>query len=200
MTQRVRGWLLASFGLLAVGGAFFAACSEKPAPSGAVDSGFGGSDATAQAPADAAGDGSGDGLDGGGACSTVDPEGSPLVAQTVMPGPRPAATGGELFQGTYWLTTRYNYAGAADTNFVRRVLLIEPTAKTVEFVEGTAATANAAPTLSTASGTFQIFDQKIFSMKLTCPAAQLSNLAYTANGGALTIYPDDESAELYELQ
>jgi hypothetical protein len=136
--------------------------------------------------------------DAPGACNALVPEG-PLVPQTVVGGSQPAASGGNLFAGTYWLTDRFTYGGVPDGLFVQRTLVLE--GSTVDVVGGTTASDAGTPVLETTTASYQVFDTVVFSTDESCPGPpHTTNVLFTASGGQLTLYPTADSAEVYELQ
>jgi hypothetical protein len=187
-----------------VASTLFAACSDsKPPPAGGTTSSGGlaeGGVSPVGADAASATDGA-TAAEGGKSCNNLQATGADLLPQTPVTDPMPAATGGNIMLGTYWLTERDLYAGGMpDALFVQRALLIDAT--TINVVEGTASSATGTPTLKTQTSTYQVFATVGLSMRESCPGSpEVTNAHYSVAGGQVTLYyPDLGTAEVYALQ
>jgi hypothetical protein len=152
----------------------------------------------------ASGAGSDDASDGAspdvsaGACNGDTADG-PLVEQTVLSGSQPAAMGGHIYSGTYWLTERDTYGGTPDGLFVQRSLVIDAT--TVNLVGGDTTSDAGMPVWATTTSTYEVLDLIVLSTTESCPGpAHVTNVQFTAAGGQLTLYPTSDTAEVYTLQ
>jgi hypothetical protein len=133
-------------------------------------------------------------------CNVIESD-SALVPQASATGPQPAATGGTIFPGTYYLTERLTYGGAPDGLFKKRVLVVDTETKTIDMVEGTAETADGTPPLTRSSATYQVFDGTLLNLELSCPTpGETSNTRFTAGGATLTLYLTASNVEVYMLQ
>ena len=149
-------------------------------------------------PDDAAAEGSAATDAAPGTCNAIVPDG-PLVAQTVLNVTQPDAMGGHIFSGTYWLTERDTYGGTPDGLFVQRSLVID--AVNINVAGGQTADEAGAPVIETTTSSYQIDDSVVFSTDESCPGPPHTvNTLYTADGGQLTLYPDQDTAEIYTLQ
>jgi hypothetical protein len=205
MSLRVRAILASSLVTAFALSALVTACDDtRPPASGGTGSGGdsgpdlrvdgSASEASAEASSEAGTDADGGEL----ACNMLEADG-PLVPEAAAGGAQPAATGGQIFPGTYWLTERVTYGGAPDGLFVKRALLVS--AKTIDVIEGSTTSANAAPLLTTSSATYEVLDTFVLSKEVTCPAPPHSmSTRFTANGAQLTLFPTNDTSELYTLQ
>lgn len=133
-----------------------------------------------------------------GACNAYSADG-PLVEQTVLSGSQPAAMGGTIYSGTYWLTERDTYGGTPDDLFVQRSLIIDAT--TVNVVGGDTTSDAGMPLLTTTTSSYQVLDLIVLSTTESCPGPMhVTNVQFTAVGGQLTLYPTSDTAEVYTLQ
>jgi len=161
----------------------------------------GGSDLGPDGTSDAGSDDASEGAspDGSaGACNGNTADG-PLVEQTVLSGSQPAAMGGHIYSGTYWLTERDTYGGTPDGLFVQRSLVIDAT--TVNVVGGDTTSDAGMPVWTTTTSTYEVLDLIVLSTTESCPGPpHVTNVQFTAAGGQLTLYPTSDTAEVYTLQ
>jgi hypothetical protein len=133
-----------------------------------------------------------------GACNAYSADG-PLVEQTALSGSQPAAMGGTIYSGTYWLTERDTYGGTPDGLFVQRSLYIDAT--TINVVGGDTTDDAGMPALTTTTSSYEVLDLIVLSMTESCPGPMhVTNVQFTAVGGQLTLYPTSDTAEVYTLQ
>jgi hypothetical protein len=197
-------------GTLSVGVVLLAvACGKDRPPAGggdtpAVPGPDGGSDEgdASDGAATASEGGSDQDAGDGGVCNTLEAVGA-LVAQTAKAGARPSATGGELVTGIYALTARAVYGDPPDTSFVERVLSLNSDTRTVDILEGKAASATGAPALTRSSNAYRVNDSVILTLRTSCPGPpDATNLPFTAaaDGTTITLFPTEVTEETYTLQ
>jgi hypothetical protein len=126
------------------------------------------------------------------------------VTAVTVSGPPPAALGGTIATGTYWLTKREFYPAAADTgetaptDTVRRTLVFDPNkyllAEQVEPGDaGASWTYNADLTYTVSAGVVNTVE--------SCPApGSIGSVFYMVSGKELWLLPDNDLREVYELQ
>jgi hypothetical protein len=151
------------------------------------------------APGDASGGDADAATDAVTVCNDLTADG-PLVAETAGSGPPPAATGGTLFQGTYWLTARANYGGTPDARLVQRTLVIGATGFGV--AEGVATSGDAGDVVWTSrEGTWSLSSPEMLAFDVACPSpVRVDHVRFAADGPHLTLLITNEAVESYELQ
>jgi hypothetical protein len=132
------------------------------------------------------------------ACSTLTADG-PAVADTAGTGTPPDATGGPVFEGTYWLTARTNYGGTPDARLLQRTLVVTTAGWTV--VEGRSSGDAGVSAFTSRAGTWSLTDATLLTVDLGCPGPRtVDHVRFSAGGPTLYLFPTNEVMERYDLQ
>jgi hypothetical protein len=190
--------------------------NARPPPIGAGDTGtLPGSDGSTAPDGAPLGDGSGgdgttrDGAGGDGAAGTCNAlaAAGPVLTETVVAGLPPAAVGGQIFPGEYWLTERDFYPDATDppdAGSARANIVVQSSyflgATSFDLVEGQGPLGATTVVAGSTSGTYKIGSATVFTIDQTCPGAERTNVPFTVSGDQLWVFPSRDRRDVYSIQ
>ncbi len=153
---------------------------------------------------DAADGASGDGE--AGPCKALD-AGGPVLPETVVAGFPPAALGGQLFPGEYWLTERDFYPAATDppdAGSSRANIVVQSSyffgATTLDIVEGQGPLGATTVVTSSRSGTYKLGSATQVTIDEACPGTTQRNVPFTVSGDELWLFPTQDRRDVYTQQ
>jgi hypothetical protein len=136
-------------------------------------------------------------------CNNLTPTG-PTVSAAPVTSSQPTPAGGTISAGTYFLTEvdLYNVdpeAGAPSTPAVRRTLVIDTTAMTLQLAEAVASAGGGTSAVDTSTSSYVVYND-VLSLSPTCPVAgAVSNVSFTFQSGKLSLFATDK-IDVYTLQ
>jgi hypothetical protein len=124
---------------------------------------------------------------GSGVCNTL-VNAAPVVSKTTNAGPTPAATGGTIADGTYFLTRMDKWNGITGANTHKETWVFSSgTIQVVTDNESDGGTKHASGTYATSGSTL--------TFTVTCPGAQTVSMPFTATATELTTINADDPNE-----
>jgi hypothetical protein len=129
-------------------------------------------------------------------CNSVVPAG-PQVTETAATGSEPAALGGTIATGTYFLSAVNLYGAPMTGQVVQRTIVIDAT--TMQFSEVISGSPGAS-TADTSTSTYMLYGT-VVSLGEYCPTnGAADNIFFSAQGNQLTLFVSSTKGEVYTLQ
>lgn len=169
---------------------------------GAADSGAS-SDSTVVSPTDSSADVVPEVAPPISGCNAIVPAG-PLVSETAVDASEPAATGGTIATGTYFLTEIDLYGAPMTGQVVQRTLVVDAAKMNFSEVIGGSAEAGAgatdAGTTDNSTSTYTVYGN-VVSLGEYCPTnGSADNVFFSVQGNQLTLFVTVMTANVYTLQ
>lgn len=129
-------------------------------------------------------------------CNGIVPAG-PLVSETAATGSEPAATGGTIPTGTYFLTEIDLYGAPMTGQVVQRTLVVDATK--MQFAEAIGGPADA-DTPDDSTSTYVVYGN-VVSLGEYCPTnGAADNVFFSVQGNQLTLFVTPTKGDVYTLQ